>query len=85
MAQTYFFRTTSLPVPNKGEGDELWLYGFVDYTDEFGQSHRGGYARVYIPEKDDPSIPVEKRNNLSFVSEPGWNYDRPLPDDNDAT
>jgi hypothetical protein len=48
---------------------KLYLIGYVDYEDVFGNSHRGGYARLY-----DPSI--SKGNNLTFVTEPGYNYDR---------
>ena len=49
---------------------QLYLMGYVDYVDVFGNSHRGGYARLY-----DPTI--SKGNNLTFVTEPGYNYDRP--------
>lgn len=45
----------------------LYLIGYVDV---FGNSYRGGYARLY-----DPSI--DEGNNLTFVTEPGYNYDRP--------
>ncbi len=75
MAQAYFFHTDILPMPSEGEGEELWLYGYVDYTDEFGQDHRGGYARVYREGKG---------NNLFFVGKTGWNYDSPrLPNEGD--
>jgi len=49
---------------------ESWLtvYGFVDYIDKFNERHRGGYARRF--NRDAPT------NNLQFVSQPGYNYDR---------
>ncbi len=73
-----FFRGQILPIPGGDKRGDLWLFGYVDYVDVFDQRHRGGYARVYTPGSDDPSIPAEERNNLVFVSEPDWNYDRPL-------
>ena len=52
-------------------GDEtLWIYGYVDYIDVFGQWHRGGFARQYDPGR--------AGNNLIFVGQSGYNYDRPL-------
>lgn len=36
---------------------------------------RGGYARQYDPRRDDPAN--ENRNNLIFVTQRGYNYDRP--------
>lgn len=57
-------------------GDEtLWIYGYVDYSDKFMQRHRGGYARVYNPTLD--TGPIDTRNNLVFVNQDGYNYDRP--------
>jgi hypothetical protein len=48
----------------------LWLIGFLDYIDQFGRSHRAGYARRYIP------TPLAgTRNNLVFELQPGYNYD----------
>ena len=49
----------------------LYLFGYVDYTDQFGQNHRAGYARRY-----DPNI-KKGQNNLVFVTEYGYNYDEP--------
>ena len=49
---------------------KLYLVGYVDYMDAFGERHRGGYARIYDPQ---PGLP----NNLGFVTEDGYNYDRP--------
>ena len=61
--------------------NKLWLYGYVDYIDQFGQRHRGGWARLYDPERDNrqryPSDEdFAKRTNLVFVEKDGYNYDR---------
>ena len=61
--------------------NKLWLYGYVDYIDQFGQRHRAGWARLYEPDRDDrqyyPSDDdFAKRSNLVFVAEEGYNYDR---------
>lgn len=61
--------------PDRGSG-MLVLFGYVDYTDVFGRRYRNGYARVYSPERDDPSIPAHKRNNLIFLDGSTWDYDR---------
>jgi hypothetical protein len=45
---------------------ELCVFGYVDYVDEFGQRHRGGYGRKY----------VNDTNNLVYVENEGYNYDR---------
>ncbi len=50
------------------EDETLWIYGYVDYIDAFRQRHRGGYARQYAPGRAD--------NNLIFMSQIGYNYDR---------
>lgn len=60
----------------------FYVLGFVDYIDNFGCRHRAGYARVYNPDLDDRThYSNEKefldRNNLVFVSQVGYNYDRP--------
>jgi hypothetical protein len=46
----------------------LCIVGYVDYIDQFGQRHRGGYGRVYDREGTG--------NNLAFINERGYNYDR---------
>ena len=61
---------------------DLYLIGFVDYIDQFGQRYRGGYARRYQPRMDDRSRyrtddAFEQRSNLVFVAQDGYNYDRP--------
>lgn len=60
---------------------KLWLYGYVDYIDQFGQRHRAGWARLYDPDRDDrqyyPSDEdFARRSNLVFVTKEGYNYDR---------
>jgi hypothetical protein len=59
---------------------DLYLIGYVDYTDQFRRSHRAGYARVYRPAVDDRNsyrtdAEFEARNNLIFVDKDGYNYD----------
>lgn len=51
---------------------QLVLYGFVEYTDQFGRHFRGGYARNWIP-----NMPI---NNLVFTPQPGYNYDEERKD-----
>lgn len=74
--QTFQIEIDDLPFPisyataiNNGN-DILRLYGYVDYADKFGQIHRAQYARRYVPGRPG--------NNLAFVTEPGYNDDRPL-------
>lgn len=58
-----------LDFPNPGAGSvRLCLFGYVDYADAFGCRHRAGYAREYR---------AVKGSNLFFITEPGYNYDRP--------
>jgi hypothetical protein len=59
----------------------LYLIGYVDYIDQFGEHHRGGYARLYGPRIDDRALyktdeDFAARNNLVFVTQEGYNYDR---------
>src|SRR6266851_953204 len=58
--------TTDLPLI-KDRKKALAVYGFVDYTDQFGRDFRGGYARYYVPDL----LP----NNLIFTPQPRYNYD----------
>lgn len=44
--------------------------GYVDYLDKFGTSHRHGYARNFYR--------TASVNNLRFVTQVGYNYDRRL-------
>jgi hypothetical protein len=86
VTQVQFNVTFVLQIPNAGEGDDLWLYGFVDYSDEFGKHHRGGYARIYRADIEDRDIPERDRNNLAFVTKAGWNYDHTRePDEGDQS
>jgi hypothetical protein len=60
---------------------KLYLIGYVDYIDQFGEHHRGGYARLYDTRKDDRAFyktdeDFAARNNLVFVTQEGYNYDR---------
>lgn len=60
----------------------LYFVGYVDYIDRFGQRHRAGYTRQYAPRIDDRSLyrtdaEFEGRNNLIFVTDARYNYDRP--------
>jgi hypothetical protein len=50
-------------------GSTLCVFGYVDYIDAFGVRQRGGYARVYIPSGGS--------NNLDYITQDGYNYDRP--------
>ena len=84
VAQAHFTHFNTLPMPGysdgEGKGEELWFYGYVDYIDEFGDSHRAGYARVFRPDLVKETTPPEERNNLAFVQRHGWNYDVPRPE-----
>lgn len=52
-------------------GDKIfYVYGYVDYIDQFGQRHRAGYARRFGIQETSTS------DNLLFVTQPGYNYDR---------
>jgi hypothetical protein len=48
----------------------LWLIGYIDYADKFDRTHRGGFARRYIPTPLPGTV-----NNLVFELTPGYNYD----------
>lgn len=45
----------------------LYLFGYVDYIDAFGERHRGGYARMLAPD--------QRNNNLVFITNTAFNYD----------
>jgi hypothetical protein len=75
-AHDKFFITLSLPIT---VGDfaqihtgiaTLYLLGYIEYQDRFKQRHRHGYARRY-----DAGSP---ENNLVFVTQTDYNYDKPL-------
>jgi hypothetical protein len=63
--------------PRKIQNSDLWFYliGYVDYVDVFGTRHRAGYARRYVPDRDEG--PKETRNNLVLVADSAYTYDRP--------
>jgi len=59
----------------------LYMIGYVDYTDQFGQHHRGGYGREYRPGIDERARyktddEFDRRSNLIVLAEEGYNYDR---------
>lgn len=56
------------PVRISNDSKRLILFGYIDYTDAFGQRHRAGYAREYR---------TVKGNNLFLIATKGYNYDRP--------
>lgn len=64
----------------RGHQADLYVIGFVDYVDQFGERHRGGYGRRYYPAIDEMKYETEaeraKRNNLHVISQEGYNYDR---------
>jgi hypothetical protein len=53
-----------------GEKD-LYIVGYVDYSDKFGGKYRSGYARKYSP-----GLNKEGKDNLVFINQDGYNYDR---------
>lgn len=73
-----FFTTRHFPLRGQNLADakcgakKLWIFGHVDYIDTFKVRHRAGYVRVYIPHVDDG-----KQNNLFYMTEGRYNYDRP--------
>lgn len=89
VANDYFFFHSDLfqispeDVPRIKTGERVfWLYGYVDYIDEFGRRHRGGYGRRYAPHLDDRNRyandeEFEKRSNLALELFRGYNYDEP--------
>jgi hypothetical protein len=48
----------------------LFVFGYVDYIDQFDERHRAGFGRRYEME-------MKGDTNLIFMTEPGYNYDRP--------
>ena len=46
---------------------QLCIVAYVDYIDQFNERRRGGYGRIYHRDLD---------NNLVFINERGYNYDR---------
>lgn len=58
----------------------LYIIGYVDYVDQFGQRHRGGYGRQYRPGSDERARyktddEFDRRNNLWVIEQEGYNYD----------
>jgi hypothetical protein len=61
---------------------KLFVFGYVDYIDQFGTRHRGGFARIYEPALDNrANYESDKhftgRGNLIFMTKKGYDYDRP--------
>jgi len=55
--------------PEVDAGDKrLIVYGYVDYIDQFGCRHRGGFGRQYLPNATE--------NNMIFPDTGPFNYDR---------
>lgn len=77
--------TEALIVDIKEGNKILCLYGFVDYIDAFGNRHRGGFGQNYYQVYDrrenyasDEAFTA--RNNLTFLMQAGYNYDRQRKD-----
>jgi len=47
---------------------KFYLYGYVDYIDQFGNRHRSGYGRQFDPHG--------RPDNLRFITQPNYNYDQ---------
>ena len=65
----------------KSKTSVLYMIGYVDYTDQFGQHHRGGYGREYRLGVDERARyktdeEFDQRNNLLVVEEEEYNYDQ---------
>jgi len=55
--------------PEVEAGDKrLIVYGYVDYVDQFGVRHRGGFGRQYLPNAT--------TNNMIFPDTGPFNYDK---------
>ena len=64
------FEDGGLDIPKLKSGEKvLWLFGYVDYIDQFDGHHRAGWARRYIPGPQDET--------LAYITQDGYNYDRP--------
>lgn len=73
----------------KDESVILIFFGCVDYTDQFDNWHRAGFARRYEPALDNESEwpskeEFAKRSNFVFVLQPSYNYDRQGKNSNDG-
>src|SRR5262249_54907081 len=57
---------------------QLWLLGYVQYTDRFGRFHKAGYARTYEAGDETPIGRHERPpepESLNFATKAGYNYD----------
>jgi hypothetical protein len=80
--QIFFGATYHISTEVVSGQQNCWLIGYVDYIDQFGKRHRGGYARRYDPPSDSKDRygddnEFRERNNLRFIQVHGYNYDRP--------
>lgn len=71
----------------KNGENALYIYGYVDYTDVFENRHRGGFGQRYHPPYDqsdsskyESDKAFKEPNNLVFLMQDGYNYDRPRKD-----
>lgn len=59
----------------------LYVYGFIDYIDQFKIRHRAGFAGAYQLNLDKaanyPHGGFDQRINVFVLTEPDYNYDRP--------
>jgi hypothetical protein len=62
----------------ESKAKNLFIYGYVDYIDQFGNHYRAGFARQYDPTpiKIINAGVVQGYSNLFFVNQPGYNDDR---------
>ena len=75
---TFNWNGGDLNTIQRGQG-QMWLYGYVDYTDIFGERRRSGYGRVYGPARE--KGPINFRNNLPLIPQSGYNYDCPAKEE----
>src|SRR5262249_53150359 len=68
----FYSISTNEVIKVKDLASDLYMIGFVDYIDQFGQRYRSGYARIYYPMVDVKKIDQNEasytaRNNLGVV------------------
>ena len=68
----------------------LSIYGYVDYIDAFNRSHRGGFGQNYYYFNDNRNhytddVAYIHRNNLTFLMQADYNFDRPRTDNTEST
>ena len=72
------FRIGPKDIPYIREGErKLYIFGYVDYVDNFGSHHRGGYAREFsYPVYLSAAATHVELDNLLPVTLDGYSYDR---------